>query len=180
MRLGLLLPTVVLTACNQPDVDARNASVAEVAEQVRNASDEPGFIRPGQWLSQVTMESVSAPNLPPQVREQMQGMVKGRQSYESCLAPDQAGRPDERFFAGGDSQCRYEHFQMGDGRIDAKMQCKEGAATQVMELDGTYSPDRYQLRMATRTELPGGPAEGMTMRMRVDAKRVGECGAKQA
>ena len=125
------------------------------------------------------MESVSAPNLPPQVREQMQGMLKGQQSYQSCLAPDQAGRPDERFFAGGDSQCRYQHFRMGDGKIDAKMQCKEGAATQVMDLDGTYSPDRYQLRMATTTELPGGPSEGMTMRMRVDAKRVGECGAKQ-
>ena len=181
MRVALILLVMPLAACgDEPDVNARNASVAEVAEQVRNATSDPQFIRPGKWLSQVTMEDVSAPGVPPQVREHMQGMLKGRQSYESCLTPEEAGRPNERFFAGGDNQCRYEHFRMGEGKIDAKMVCSEGGGTQVMDMAGTYSPDSYQLRMSTRTEFPGGPAQGMTMRMRVDAKRVGECEASQA
>jgi hypothetical protein len=178
---ALVLAGSVLAGCGPgPDVDARNASVAEVAEQVRDATDDAQFIRPGKWRSQVTMEDVSAPGVPPQVREHMQGMLKGAQSYESCLSPEQAGRPNENFFAPGDNQCRYEHFRMGDGKIDAKMQCSEGGGSQVMDMAGTYSPDSYQLRMSTKTEFPGGAAEGMTMRMRVDAKRVGECEAKQS
>jgi hypothetical protein len=178
----LLVALGGLCACSrsEPDVDARNASVAEVAEQVRGATDEPGFIRPGKWLSSVIMEDVSAPGMPAQVREEMQGMLAGHQAYESCLTPEQAKRPKEDFFAGKDNSCRYEHFTMGGGKIDARMRCSREGMTQLMELHGAYSPDTYQMRMETKAE--GGPRQvaGMTMRMRVDAKRVGECEAKQS
>ncbi len=179
-RHAALVFAVLLAGCGSPDVNARNASVEEVAAQVRNATSEPGFIRPGKWLSQSSVEEVSAPGVPPQVRKHMEDMLAGRQSTESCLAPEQAGRPDERFFTGGGDQCRYEHFRMGDGKIDAKMTCSQGGGSQVMDMTGTYSPDSYQLRMTTNTQFPGGAAEGMTMRMRVDAKRVGECQGRQA
>ncbi len=69
---------------------------------------------------------------------------------------------------------------MDAGKIDAKMICSQGGGRQVMEMAGTYSPDSYQLRMSTNTQFPGGPTDGMTMRMRVDAKRVGECEAREA
>jgi hypothetical protein len=169
-----------LAACNsEPDVDARNASVQDVAEQVRDATDEPGFIRPGKWLSEVTLEDVSAPGMPDQVREQMKGMVANRTSYESCLMPEDVKRPKEDFFAGS-KECRYDHFTMGGGKIDAKMRCTTEGVTQLMELAGNYSPETYQMRMSTKAEGSGGPAWQMNMRMRVDAKRVGECDRKQA
>lgn len=181
MRVGLLMLCFGLTACSrsEPDVDARNASVQEVGDKVREASREPGFIKAGKWLSQVTLEEVEAPGMPPQVREQMKGMLAGQQSYESCLTPEQAKRPNEDFFAGQDNQCRYEHFKMGDGKIDARMRCSQSGMSQVMELAGTYTTDAYQLRMSTKTEAAGA-ASGMSMRMRVDSKRVGECDSKQA
>lgn len=182
MRVALLVLVVGLSACgrSEPDVDARNASVAEVAEQVRGASKEAGFIRPGKWLSRITLEDVSAPGVPEQVRDQMKGMMAGQKAYESCLTPEQAKRPNEDFFTGAESNCRYDHFRMGDGKIDAKMQCKQGGVTQVMELDGSYSPDSYQMRMTTNTAGAAGAVAGMSMKMRVDSKRVGECGAAQS
>jgi hypothetical protein len=178
----LLIAVGAMSACSksEPDVSARNASVAEVAEQVRGATSEPGFIKPGKWLSSVTMEDVSAPGMPPQVREQMQGMLAQRQAYESCLTPEDAKRPKEDFFVSKDSSCRYEHFTMGDGKIDARMNCSHEGMKQVMTLNGSYSPDTYKMTMDTKME--GGPESmaGMSMRMRVDAKRVGECEARKS
>jgi hypothetical protein len=182
MRIAILLAAAALAACgkSEPEVDARNASVGEVAEQVREATGEDNFIRPGKWLSQVSFQEIDAPGMPAEVRNQMRGMMAKRSSYESCLTAEEAKRPKEDFFAGTNNQCRYEHFTMGGGKIDAKMRCSQQGMTQVMELAGSYSPDAYQMTMSTRTQGVPGPAGDMAMKMRVDAKRVGECNAKQA
>jgi Protein of unknown function (DUF3617) len=182
MRIAILLAAVALAACgkSEPEVNARNASVGEVAEQVREATGEDNFIRPGKWLSKVSFEAIEAPGMPANVREQMRGMMAKQSSYESCLTAEEAKRPKEDFFAGKNNQCRYEHFTMGGGKIDARMRCSQQGMSQVMELAGTYSPDSYQMTMSTKTE--GGPeaVADMAMKMRVEAKRVGECNAKQA
>lgn len=178
MRRVVILASILfpLGACeSEPDVEARNASVEEVAEQVRQASGSDQFIRPGKWVSNVTFEEMIAPGMPPGAVEQMRSMMGGGQSDESCLTEEQVARPDEDFFAGSNNQCRYDHFTMGNGRIDAKMRCGEGEIRQVMEMEGTYSPESYQMRMATSFEGAPEPASGMTMRMRIDADRVGEC-----
>lgn len=176
-RISLLVAAAALLAgCSQePGVDARNASVEEVAEQVRQAGNGEAFIRPGKWVSTVTFEEMTAPGMPPQVAEQMrQRMGEGRR-YESCLTEEQAQRPSEDFFAQNNEQCRYEHFTMKGGNIDAQMRCAQGDFSQVMEMEGSYSPDSYQMRMTTSFDGAPEPAGDMRMRMRVDAERVGEC-----
>ena len=41
-----------LAACNKgPQVDEKNASVAEVAQKVRTANADQAFVRPGLWES---------------------------------------------------------------------------------------------------------------------------------
>jgi hypothetical protein len=43
-----------------------------------------------------------------------------------------------------------------------------------MVLVGDYKPDSYVMNM-TATSEGGGPVEQMVMKMKVDAKRVGDC-----
>ncbi|MFL6728877.1 MAG: DUF3617 domain-containing protein, partial [Sphingomicrobium sp.] len=71
-------------------------------------------------------------------------------------------------------------FTMGGGKIDAVMHCGDKQATQDMQLAGTYSPDNYQLQMSTKMQGGSGQEGSMSMKMRVEAKRVGECSAKKA
>lgn len=170
------------TACGrgEPEVDARNASVEEVAEQVREAGDGAELIRAGKWVSTVAFEEMTAPGMPPEATEQLRRMVGEGRRYESCLTAEQTQRPREDFFAGRNNQCRYEHFTMKDGEIDARMRCSQGDIAQVMEMAGTYSPDSYTMRMTTRFEGAPEPASGMRMRMRVDAQRVGQCDGTEA
>ena len=83
------------------------------------------------------------------------------------------------FFAGKDNLCRYEHFKMGGGKIDAVMHCGKNAGAGTMRMAGTYSPDSYQMQMATEVESSDEATRAMQMQMRVEARRVGECTAKQ-
>ncbi len=181
MRRAVLIAAIVaLAGCNsEPEIEATNASVEEVANQVREASGKDQFIRPGRWVSTVTIEDVSAPGMPAQAAQQLKGMMGEGQRFETCLTEEQAQRPREDFFAGANRQCRYDHFTMGDGKIDAQMRCAQGGASQVMKMSGTYSPSSYEIRMTSSLEDAEGPGAGMAMRMRVNAERAGECTGKQ-
>ncbi len=172
-----------LAACkSQPDVEARNASVAEDADKVAEASASGDFVRPGKWRSNVTIDEIALLGMPPQMADRMKSMMAEHRQHsaESCLTPEEAKRPREDFFAGDNKNCRYDHFTMSGGRIDAEMNCSERGAAQTMVMQGTYGPDEYQLKMSMKADAGAGPAGGMTMKMRVDAKRVGECDGKTA
>lgn len=170
---------LLLAACGkEAEVDARNASVDEVARQVGAAADSSDFVRPGKWTSTVTIQELSAPGMPPQLVEQMKAHMGRSQTSESCLTEEQAKRPSAEFFGGKNEQCRYDHFTMGGGKIDATMRCSEQGATSVMEMAGTYSPETYSMTMKTTVEGGGAPA-GTTMRMKVESRRIGECAEKQ-
>ena len=176
-RAVLIIACVALAGCRgEPEVDARNASVEDVARQVDEARAND-FVRPGKWQSKVTIEQLDLPGMPAEMAESMKKMMAQHQerTTESCLTPEEAKRPKEDFFAGKDNNCRYEHFTMGDGKIDARMRCTQGSINQVMEMEGTYSPEQYELRMTSSMEGAPEPASNMSMRMRIEARRVGEC-----
>jgi hypothetical protein len=178
--LALLVCASALAACDrEPKVDARNASAEDVAEQVADAGGSDIFVRPGKWESRVQVEEFELPGAPPQAKEAMRGMHDKAMVSESCLTPEEAKRPKEDFFAGKNKNCRYDHFTMGNGKIDAVMKCTGEGMAQTMAMQGSYSPDAYQMRMSMKADAGVGPPGGMTMTMRVDAKRVGECDAKQ-
>ena len=176
MRTALILASAaLLAACNsEPDVKMENASVGEVAKEMRKHAANDSFVNPGQWKQTVTLVSIDAPGMPPEAKSMMQQAMGQAQVHNVCLTPEQAKSPKEDFFAGADKSCRYEHFNWGGGKIDLKLNCKHPNATQTMVLVGDYKPDSYSMTM-TATNSGGGPAEQMVMTMKVDAERTGEC-----
>jgi len=172
-----LLLAFALAACgSEPAVNETNASVEDVSEKVREASGK-GLLRPGKWASTVTIEDVSIPGAPPETAEQMKSMMAQSRTAEVCLTEEQAAKPSEDFFAASEN-CRYDHFTMAGGKIDAAMRCSHEGVTQLMEMTGTYSPTSYEMRMRSRTE-GGSDGQAMTMQMKVDAQRVGACDPAQ-
>jgi hypothetical protein len=176
---ALLAIALPLAACSsEPEVSAENASVGEVANKVAEAGGPGKFVRPGKWDAKVTLEEMTIPGMPPEAAERMKGFAGRAEGYQSCLTAEEAERPKEDFFAGASKNCRYERFTMGGGKIDAVMKCAEGASSQEMQMAGTYSPDSYNMAMTTTTS-GSGPQAGMKMKMRIDAKRIGECDATE-
>lgn len=174
-RLLLALPLMLVAACDSgTDVKMENASVGEVAKEMRKQASNDRFINPGQWQQTVTMVSIDAPGMPPEAKSMMEQAMGQAQVHNICLTAEQAKSPKEDFFAGADKNCRYEHFNWGGGKIDLKLNCKHPNATQTMVLVGEYQPDSYTMAM-TATNVGGGPAGEMVMKMKVDAKRTGDC-----
>ncbi len=179
MYRSILIASLVfpLVACgSRSTVNEKNASVEEVSQKVRQASHDQGFIRTGKWQSTVTIDKMDMPGMPPQVAAQMKQMMAQAHTSDSCLTPEEVKQPKANFFSGND-QCRYDHFTMGKGKIDAKMHCDQGGSSQVMEMTGTYSPEDYHMQMKANG---GSAGEKMTMQMSVDAKRIGECSGKES
>jgi hypothetical protein len=171
-----------LAACNKgPAVDEKDASVADVAKKVRQAGADQSFIRPGLWESKVTVEQFDMPGMPPEMQSRMKTMMAQNQAHDfkSCLTADDVKRPKEDFFAGKNNQCRYDHFTMGAGKIDALMRCGDKDGSQTMQMAGTYSPERYQMQTSMKARDGDEAGSGMSMRMRVEAQRVGECTGKE-
>ncbi|MEO7655062.1 MAG: DUF3617 domain-containing protein [Sphingomicrobium sp.] len=184
--IAMLSSLAALAACNQgPEVDAKNASVEEVAAKVREATGDGQFIRAGEWKSTSAIEEMTVPGLSAEDNARMkQVMAKsGIHEFTTCLTEEDVKQPEGKFFTGND-QCRYDHFTMSRGKIDAAMRCQSGGGgAQVMKMSGTYAPDNYQMRMEMKGEgMPGatGAAGAMIMRMRVDSKRIGDCSAADA
>jgi hypothetical protein len=177
----MIASILALTACNKgPDISVKNASVGEVAEKVREAGVDGSFIEPGKWQTKITVLDMEIPGMPPQMAQQMkQSMGKMQEhSYESCLTEADVKRPKEDFFAGRNNECRYDHFTMSGGKIDALMHCNgkpSGAMT--MSINGSYSRDSYEATMAM--DVSGGREGSMKMRSHSESHRVGECSAKQ-
>ena len=175
MRLTLIA-VVLLGACQQSSVDERNASVEEVAKAVVG-SDAAKFT-PGRWETRVRVLGIDAPGLPPEAAAGVQQAVARAQVVATCLTPAQAANPEANFFNRDVKNCRYDRFTMAGGKIDAVMKCSAGDTTQTMTMAGDYSPDAYAMRMEMAHSGNGG-RPGMTMAMRVNAKRIGECTGKE-
>ena len=166
---------VALSACNKsPTVDAKNATPEEVAKQVRASGVETAFVTPGEWTSKVTIVSMHVPGAPAAMSDQMKGRVSEERKY--CLTPEQAKKPNENFFAGNQNECRYDHFTMGGGKIDIAMVCKQENLSNTTNMAGTYTPTTYSMDVSS---VGSGPQQDMTMKMHVDAKRIGECTGKE-
>jgi hypothetical protein len=180
--LVLLACTAALAACNKgPEVHAKNASVEDVAKQVRDSGvGADSFLHAGQWKATSNLEEMNIPGMPPEAQAQMKSALGKAQnaSFEYCLTEEEAKKPGGKVFTGKENKnCRYESFNMSGGKIDAVMHCQgDGGGTMTLKVNGTYSPDSYESRAELKTE--GGRQGGMTMKMRTEAHRIGQCTAK--
>ena len=174
----LIACALPIAACNKgPDVNVKNASVGEVAEKVRQAAGSDTLIEPGKWQTKISVLEVNIPGMPPQVAQQMkQSMAKMQEhNYDTCLTEADVKRPKEDFFAGKSNDCRYDHFTMSGGKIDAALRCEaKPSGTMTMAINGTYSRDSYEATMAM--DMSGsGPEGGMKMRSHSQSRRIGAC-----
>jgi hypothetical protein len=170
-----------LTACNKgPEVNLKNASGNEVAAAVKQSGVMNGgqMVEPGLWESKVTIQEMTIPGMPAQYADKMKQSIAEHQQQTSkrCLTPAEVKKPKEDFFTGQDKSCKYRHFTMGGGKIDIQMVCSEEASTQTTNMSGSYTPTSYSMDMSSNAS--GSEQQGMTMKMHVDSKRVGECTGK--
>ena len=180
-RAIILLPYLLLAACDSgPKVSATNASVEEVAAKVEEARLHETFFRAGKWTVKGQIDDIQVPGMPAGLAAQMKERGRVMPGTTSCITEADARKPAADFFTGNKS-CKYDHFTMGNGKIDARMRCGIGGGTQLTTMTGDYGPENYRMAMTTAMENPSqGTAhgmEGMSMKLSVEGKRIGDCDA---
>jgi hypothetical protein len=173
---------ICLTGCSKgPTVELHNATNKDVVQAVAKSGvmTSGTMIEPGLWKSKTIIQEMNIPGLPEQYAAQMkQSIAEHRnESTSHCIKPEDVKKPKEDFF-GADKSCRYDHFTMGGGKIDVAMVCHEEETTQTMNMSGSYTPTSYSMDVSSMGS--GGHENGMTMKMHVDASRVGECTGKDS
>lgn len=166
---------VALSACGDgKTVDEKDASTATVAKKVAHTGMK---LNPGRWELTMRFSRFDIEGMPPEAKQQMQGMLGQNRTFTSCLTKEQAEKPDGSFFGQQGEECRYDRFVMGGGKIDAAMTCKgegdAGMGSAKLNLAGTYSGDNYDMTMDMKGTAPNGKA--MNMAMSLVSRRVGEC-----
>jgi hypothetical protein len=174
----VIASALCLAGCNKgPTVSLKNASGNDVAAAVKQSGVMSTEIQPGEWESKATVLEMNIPGMPPQFADKMkQSMAEHRnQASKHCIKAEDVKKPKEDFF-GADKSCRYDHFTMGGGKIDVAMTCKEEGSTMNTKVAGSYTSTSYSIDASSAGS--GGEQNGMSMKMHVDAQRVGECTAK--
>jgi hypothetical protein len=161
---------LALAACGGPEQPSgQDMSAEEVADQLAEMK-----IEPGQWEATNEIISASAPGVPADALGQMIGQ---KTTVTNCITPEQAANPNANFLAvQKNSNCTYQDWSMEGGRMMGTMTCSGGQmpGTMVMQMDGTYSDESYDMTMDMETSgLPGDIV--MTIKARTTGKRIGEC-----
>ena len=175
-----LASVLCLTGCNKgTEVSLHNATGNQVTEAVRQSGvlTSDSMVQPGLWESKVTVQEMNIPGMPAQYADKMKQQMTEHQQQASrhCITAADVKKPKEDFF-GADKSCKYDHFTMGGGKIDIAMVCHAEDSTHNMNVSGSYTPTSYSID--TSMTGSGGPQQGMSMKMHVDSKRVGECTGK--
>ena len=188
VSLALVATTALsLAACDTgPQVDLTNATPAEVAKAMKDSGATRTMVRPGKWSSTVAILEMNSPGMPPEMQAAMKARIGQPRTVEACLTADQVDNP-ERMIGAVPASCRYDRYTMGNGKMNGKMRCETNGMVQEMIVAGTYSDDQYSLIIDNKTSAPAGvgavagqPAGAMSMKMKVDSRRIGECDAKQS
>lgn len=186
MRLILLAGSgLFLAACDSgPEVDLTNVTPAEVAKAMKDSGATRAMVSPGKWSSTVAVLEMNSPGMPAEMQAMMKQRIGRPQTVEACLTADQVDNP-ERMLGQIPASCRYDRYTMGNGKMEGALRCDNGGLKQEMRVAGTYSKDQYSITIDNKTSvpagaMPGGQAGSMSMKMKVDSKRLGDCDGTEA
>lgn len=176
----LATATLGLAACDrEPEVDLSNATPAEVAKAMKDSGATRVMVSPGKWSSTVSVLEMNNPAMPAEMQAMMKQRIGQAQTVEACLTAEEVDNP-ERMLGQIPASCRYDRYTMANGKMDGKLRCETNGLKQEMSVAGTYSKDQYSITIDNKTTMPagampGGQAGTMSMKMKVDSKRLGDC-----
>jgi hypothetical protein len=169
---------LALAACNKEPAKPKTTSEV-VAEAGKLARPEPGM-----YQTHVQLIDFSIPGMPAAQAEQIRKMMGGvqRQTGSYCLTPEEAKKGFEdgirKMTEGGNGgmKCSFKKFAVAGGRLDAAMACTgPQGMTSDIAMDGTASSEASSMHMKMDQKSSMIPGGAITMEMKMDSKRVGDC-----
>ena len=134
-------------------------------------------LSPGLWQETLVF-ALDSVNGSQDVAAQMQSALPSPRPHSDCYTAADLAHPQDLFLAGAEQSCRFSHFVMANGRIEASGDCADKSG-QTMHVTGTgqYSAAGYDFTF-TGTAQAGQLA--LAFRGRDSGRRIGTCPAQAA
>lgn len=184
MRVMMAATAVSIAALAIAGCSGEEKKGPQTEAEVRAELASAERMQPGEYASNVEIARFEVPGMPEEQQTMIRGLMTGaaqvQRSY--CLTEAQAERGSEDMFrelAQGDSNCRFEDFNVDGQNVSGRMICGgQGGANATMNLTGTMAGTSSTMTMVmeiTDPSLPEGRAE---MEMRATSRRTGDCTAE--
>ena len=148
-----------------------------MAVQQSGVMSSGSMVEPGLWQSKATVLEMNVPGMPPEYAAKMkQSLAEHRnEASKHCITAADVKKPKEDFF-GAEQILPLRPFHDGWRKDRHRDGVQAESLTQTTNMSGSYTPTTYSLDMSSAGT---GPEQGMTMKMHVDAQRIGECTGKE-
>lgn len=175
---AVLAGSTMLAACGKEPAAPRTADevIAEAGKL-----EQP---RPGRYETTVDLIDFTVPGLPKEQANAMKSMM-GQASQEAssyCLTEAEARKGFEESIrkmteGTGQMSCDFDRFAVDGGTLDAALTCSgpQGMTSEIA-LDGTASAEASAMHMTMVQKAAMIPGGEMRVEMRMNSRRVGDCG----
>jgi Protein of unknown function (DUF3617) len=167
---------LALSGCNKgADTDGDGkVSLTEAAKEM--GSGGAMAMKPGEWEVKVSFDSIDAPGLPANMSAMLKDKMGKGVAVKTCLTKDQVEKPGADFFGGAaENNCTFSEMDRSGNNMKVAMSCKKGIMTISNKMSGSFGAESYTMTMDQKTE--GLPTGAMTMKGKIEGKRVGDCPA---
>lgn len=161
-RCALAIGLLLLAACRKDEAPPE-ANVAQPAV--------PRPIEPGLYRQATSLLELKDPTLSAEQAAAAAKAVGSTQTADRCVTPEMIANPKAIAMSSVDEGCTIQRSLWEGGKIDIALTCPESedSSAGTMQLTGTYDAYRYAIAMLMNGQ------QGEVMRMKVDAKRLGDC-----
>lgn len=186
--ISATIAALTLTACGGGTDSADKAPTAANKAGATTNPDQAAITRelaqaiqpnPGQYETRVQVTNFEVPGMPADQAAMAQQMMTAATAAtrSACVTAEQAAtRGRDMFREMGNGECTVETFDVTGPALTGRMRCTNPQrATAVMTMNGTFGTEASEMNITADVEDPSMPQGRMTMTMRVNTRRTGDC-----
>jgi hypothetical protein len=164
-RNAIFAAVLALTACGKEKAASGDNATVETAA--------PDHIVAGLYRQATTLLDLKDSSLEYAQAAAAAKAIGTTQTADRCVTPEMVNDPQKLVRENADPACTVEQSRWTGGKIDFAMTCPESDERMGgrMSVAGTYDAHEYHFEMSATGEGDD------RMKMRVDAKRLGDCKA---
>lgn len=163
---------LALSACGGSGGEGQGNGASAAKGGAGGGEELAATLQPGAYEVTTEFVTIEGPNLPPAVAESMKGQ---KETKRNCVTQADLDKSKGGLFADEEQakECSKNDISLANGRMTGSMTCGSGDQASTFEVDGRYSANTYEADM----KMTVG---GATTRIKMNARRVGDCTAEEA
>ncbi|MEM1133417.1 MAG: DUF3617 domain-containing protein [Pseudomonadota bacterium] len=165
---------LMLSACGSESADSDGDGEISADEAKEAMADVE--MTPGEYEMTVSFSEIDAPGLPEAAKGAMMEQIGKGTTVKTCITEEQAKDPGASMFGQPEgSGCTMDKLERSGNEMSVDMTCEAQGMKIVSVMDGTFEADGYAMDIDQK--MTGSPAGDMSMKGRIESKRIGDCAA---